>query len=52
VPVPAAFAYRRRIGDNAELEIFDRCGHVPQLERPTRFNRVVERFMAAHGSLE
>ncbi len=51
VPVPAAFAYQRRIGDNAELEILDRCGHVPQLERPVRFNRVVDRFMATHGSL-
>ena len=51
VPVPAALSYRRRIGDNAELEIFDRCGHLPQLERPTRFNRLLERFMATHGSL-
>jgi pimeloyl-ACP methyl ester carboxylesterase len=45
VPVPAALAYRRRIGDNARLEIFDHCGHVPQLERPLRFNRVLERFL-------
>jgi pimeloyl-ACP methyl ester carboxylesterase len=51
VPVPAALAYKRRIGDNAELEIFDRCGHVPQLERPVRFNRVVGRFLRAHGTL-
>jgi pimeloyl-ACP methyl ester carboxylesterase len=51
VPVPAALAYKRRIGDNTELEIFDRCGHVPQMERPVRFNRVVERFLAEHGTL-
>jgi pimeloyl-ACP methyl ester carboxylesterase len=51
VPVPAALAYRKRIGDNAELVIFDRCGHVPQIERPTRFNRVVEEFLAGGGSL-
>lgn len=51
VPVPAALSYRRRIGDNADLEIFDRCGHLPQLERPTRFNRVVEEFLTTHGSL-
>jgi pimeloyl-ACP methyl ester carboxylesterase len=51
VPVPAAFAYKERIGDNATLEIFDRCGHVPQIERPVRFNRVVESFLAGHGSL-
>jgi len=51
VPVPAALAYERRIGDNAELVIFDKCGHVPQLERPVRFNRVVEDFLASHGTL-
>jgi pimeloyl-ACP methyl ester carboxylesterase len=51
VPVPAALAYRRLIGENAELVIFDRCGHVPQIERPVRFNRVVERFLWTHGTL-
>jgi pimeloyl-ACP methyl ester carboxylesterase len=51
VPVPAALAYKRRIGDNAELEIFDECGHVPQIERPVRFNRVLERFLSEHGTL-
>jgi pimeloyl-ACP methyl ester carboxylesterase len=49
VPVPAAFAYRKRIGDNAELVIFDECGHVPQLERPIRFNRVLDEFLAREG---
>jgi pimeloyl-ACP methyl ester carboxylesterase len=51
VPVPAALSYRKRIGDNAELVIFDRCGHVPQIERPVRFNRVVEQFLGRSGSL-
>jgi pimeloyl-ACP methyl ester carboxylesterase len=51
VPVPAAFSYKKRIGDNAELIIFDRCGHVPQIERPERFNRVLERFLAREGVL-
>ena len=46
VPVPAAFSYQRRIGDNARLEIFDETGHVPQLERPVRFNRLLDRFLA------
>jgi pimeloyl-ACP methyl ester carboxylesterase len=31
--------------------IFDRCGHVPQIERPTRFNRVLEDFLEQAGSL-
>jgi pimeloyl-ACP methyl ester carboxylesterase len=51
VPVPAALAYKSRIGDNAELEIFDETGHVPQLERPVRFNRLLERFLSEHGTL-
>ena len=51
VPIPAAFSYKKRIGDNAELIIFDQCGHVPQIERPVRFNRVVEKFLAREGVL-
>jgi len=51
VPVPAALAYKRRIGDNAELQIFDECGHVPQMERPVRFNRILKRFLDEHGTL-
>jgi pimeloyl-ACP methyl ester carboxylesterase len=46
VPVAAAKSYKRRIGDNAELEIFDRTGHVPMMERPVRFNRRLEEFLA------
>ena len=45
VPVPAAFAYKKRI-PNARLEIFDSTGHVPQLERPVRFNRLLDEFLA------
>jgi pimeloyl-ACP methyl ester carboxylesterase len=52
VPVPAALSYKKRIGENAELVIFDRCGHVPQIERPVRFNRVLERFLAREGVLD
>jgi pimeloyl-ACP methyl ester carboxylesterase len=52
VPVPAAFSYKKRIGDNAELVIFDQCGHVPQIERPVRFNRVLEHFLVREGVLD
>jgi pimeloyl-ACP methyl ester carboxylesterase len=52
VPVPAALSYKKRIGDNAELIIFDECGHVPMIERPVRFNRVLERFLAREGVLD
>ncbi len=34
VPVPAAATHQQLIGDNARTVIFDRCGHLPQLERP------------------
>ena len=33
----AALSYHRRI-PRSRLEIFERTGHVPQLERPLRFN--------------
>jgi pimeloyl-ACP methyl ester carboxylesterase len=52
VPVPAALAYQQRIGDNAELVIFDHCGHCPQIERPLRFNHVVEDFLHRAGTLD
>lgn len=37
------FARRLR---NSRVVIFDRCGHVPQMERPVRFNRLLEEFLA------
>ena len=52
VPIPAAADYKERIGDNAELVIFDRCGHMPELERPVRFNRLVEDFLKRAGTLD
>jgi len=45
IPSVAAHSYKRRI-PHAELAIFERTGHVPQLERPIRFNRVLEEFLA------
>jgi pimeloyl-ACP methyl ester carboxylesterase len=46
IPVQAALSYHRRI-PGSWLEIFERTGHVPQLERPRRFNAVLEEFLAA-----
>jgi pimeloyl-ACP methyl ester carboxylesterase len=42
----AALSYHRRI-PHSRLEIFERTGHVPQLERPARFNRLLDDFLAA-----
>jgi pimeloyl-ACP methyl ester carboxylesterase len=46
VPVAAAASYHRRI-PHSRLEIFERTGHVPQLERPLRFNALLDEFLAA-----
>jgi pimeloyl-ACP methyl ester carboxylesterase len=45
VPVAAAASYHRRI-PHSRLELFERTGHVPQLERPLRFNAVLDDFLA------
>jgi len=46
VPPADALGFAQRI-EHAELEVFDRCGHVPMAERPVRFNRLLERFVDA-----
>jgi pimeloyl-ACP methyl ester carboxylesterase len=45
VPVTDALEYQRLIR-NSELVIFERCGHIPMAERPVRFNRLLDRFLA------
>jgi pimeloyl-ACP methyl ester carboxylesterase len=45
IPSVAAHSYNRRI-PRSRLEIFERTGHVPQLERPERFNRLLDEFLA------
>jgi len=40
----AALSYHRRI-PRSRLEIFERTGHVPQLERPLRFNALLDEFL-------
>jgi len=44
IPSAAAHSYHRRI-PQSQLAIFDDTGHVPQLERPARFNRLLEEFL-------
>jgi pimeloyl-ACP methyl ester carboxylesterase len=45
VPSADALGYGQRLR-NSRTVIFDRCGHVPMAERPVRFNRVLETFLA------
>ena len=44
VPVEAALRYHRLI-PRSRLEIFERTGHVPQIERPLRFNALLDEFL-------
>ena len=46
IPVAAAISYHRRI-PHSRLEIFERTGHLPQLERPARFNALLDEFLAS-----
>jgi pimeloyl-ACP methyl ester carboxylesterase len=44
VPVEAAVGYHRLI-PRSRLELFERTGHVPQIERPARFNALLDEFL-------
>lgn len=44
IPVAAAISYHRRI-PQSRLEIFERTGHLPQLERPQRFNALLDAWL-------
>jgi pimeloyl-ACP methyl ester carboxylesterase len=46
IPVRAGHSLHRRI-PNSRLEVFERTGHIPQLERPGRFNALVEEFLTS-----
>ncbi len=46
IPMAAALSYHRRI-PHSRLEIFERTGHVPQLERPLRFNALLDDFLTS-----
>ncbi len=45
VPVGDAFRYHRQI-PGSQMEIFERTGHMLQLERPARFNALLDDFTA------
>jgi pimeloyl-ACP methyl ester carboxylesterase len=45
IPSVAAHSYNRRI-PHSRLAIFEQTGHVPQLERPLRFNALLDEFLA------
>jgi pimeloyl-ACP methyl ester carboxylesterase len=51
VPVEGALGYHRLI-PHSRLEIFERTGHLPMLERPQRFNPLLEQFIESSRPLE
>ncbi|HET8755932.1 MAG TPA: alpha/beta hydrolase [Solirubrobacteraceae bacterium] len=52
VPVQDAEMFEHLIGENAHSVIFDDTGHVPMLERPTRFNELLRGFLAGERAPE
>jgi pimeloyl-ACP methyl ester carboxylesterase len=51
VPVEGALGYHRLI-PRSRLEIFERTGHLPMLERPQRFNPLLEEFIESSQPLQ
>lgn len=45
ITVPAASEYLAEHLPKAELKVFERCGHMPMLERHREFNGIVETFL-------
>lgn len=50
VPLEGALGYHRLI-PQSRLELFERTGHLPQLERPARWNPLVEGFIESSQPL-
>jgi len=47
IPVTHAHLAHQMIR-NSQLHILDRCGHVPQIEKPEEFNRLVLEFLGSN----
>ena len=50
VPVEGALGYHRLI-PHSRLELFERTGHLPMLERPLRFNPLLDEFIESSQPL-
>jgi pimeloyl-ACP methyl ester carboxylesterase len=50
--VPVGWAERaHRLMQNSKIEIIPDCGHLPPVEQPDLFNRIVRRFLSNPGNL-
>jgi pimeloyl-ACP methyl ester carboxylesterase len=52
VPVQDSGRYQRMIGTNARRVVFADTGHVPMIERPSRFNGLLSEFLAGDPTPE
>jgi pimeloyl-ACP methyl ester carboxylesterase len=52
VPVEDAEMFEHLIGENAHSVIFEDTGHLPMLERPSRFNELLSAFIAGERAPE
>jgi len=52
VPVADAEGFEHLIGENAHAVIFEDTGHLPMLERATRFNELLRSFLAGERDPE
>jgi pimeloyl-ACP methyl ester carboxylesterase len=52
IPAGDAHEYERLIGANAHAVIFEDTGHLPMLERPSRFNKLLADFIAGEDRPE
>ena len=46
IPLPYAYAFQNLLS-NADLSIIERCGHLPHLERPRDYCKVLTRFLSS-----
>ncbi|XP_028552299.1 uncharacterized protein LOC114580034 [Dendrobium catenatum] len=44
-PLKKAYELKKKLGENAKLEVLKNTGHVPQLEDPNQFNKVLLSFL-------
>ena len=46
--IPVAHAYEAvKAAPQAQLHVFDRCGHWPEMERASAFNALVSEFLSS-----
>jgi pimeloyl-ACP methyl ester carboxylesterase len=51
--VPVAHAHiARKIIPNAQMHIFDKCGHAPMIEKANEFNSLVTKFVVDYSTPE